>query len=60
MPHLEITEVILAHCNIDNNDYQEDAGVLHTFVPNKSFGPLLNISPKKFIFLKLLTQNFHI
>ena len=54
MPHLEITEVILIHCNIVNNDYQQDSRVLYTFVPNKSFGQLLDISPKK---LKIF-QNF--
>ena len=36
--HLEITEAILVHCNIVNNDYQEDSRVLYTFVPNKLFG----------------------
>ena len=35
MPHLEITEVVLIHCNIVNNDYQQDSRVLYTFVPNK-------------------------
>ena len=30
--HLEITEVVLVHCNIDNNDYQQDLRVLYTFV----------------------------
>ena len=50
--HLEITEVILVHCNIVNNDYQEDSRVLYTFAPNKSFGQLLDISPKDLIFLK--------
>ena len=49
MPHLEITEVVLVHCNIVNNDYQQDSRVLYTFIPNKSFGHLLDISPKKFI-----------
>ena len=52
MPHLEITEVKVVHCNIFNNDYQQDSNVLYTFVPNKSFGQLLDISPKNFIFLK--------
>ena len=52
MPHLEINEVILVHCNIVNNDYQQDSRVLYTFVPNKSFGQLLDISPKNVIFLK--------
>ena len=52
VPHLEITEVALAHCNIFNNDYQQDSRVLYTFVPNKPFGNLLEISPKNHIFLK--------
>ena len=56
--HLEITEVVLVHCNIVNNDYQHDSKVLHTFVPNKPFGSLLEISPTNHIFLKTLTQNF--
>ena len=34
VPHIEITEVILVHCNIVNNDYQQDSRVLYTFVPN--------------------------
>ena len=43
MPHLEITEVILVHCKIANNNYQQNLRVLHTFVPNKSFAQLLDI-----------------
>ena len=50
--HLEITQVVLIHCNIVNNDYQQDSRVLYTFIPNKVFGQLLDISPKIFIFLK--------
>ena len=50
VPHLEITEVVLLHCNIVNNDYQQESRVLYTFVSNKSFGQLLDISPKNFIF----------
>ena len=52
VPHFEITEGILAHCNIANNDYQQDSRVLYTFVSNKPFGSLLEISPKNHIFLK--------
>ena len=52
VPHLEITEVVLVHCNIVNNDYQQDSRVLYTFVPNKPFGSLLEISPTNYIFLK--------
>ena len=36
LSHLEITTVILVHCNIANNDYQQDSIVLYTFFPNKS------------------------
>ena len=52
VPHLEITEIILVHCNIINNDDEKDSRVLYAFVPNKSFGQLLDISPKSLIFLK--------
>ena len=40
VPHLEITEVVLIHCNIVNNDCQQDSRVLYTFVCNKLFGHL--------------------
>ena len=52
VPHLETSEVILVHCNIANNDYQQDSTVLYTFVPNKPFGSLLKIFPTNHIFLK--------
>ena len=58
MPHLEITEVVLIYCNIVNNDYQQDSRVLYTFVPNISFGLLLDILPKNFIFLKMFNSEF--
>ena len=51
VPNLEITEVVLIYFNILNNNYQQNSRVLYIFVPNKSFGHLLDISPKKFIFL---------
>ena len=41
--HLEIAEIVLVHCNIVNNDYQQNLRDLNTFVPNKSFGQLLDI-----------------
>ena len=47
MPNLEIKEVVLVHCNIFDNDYQQDSRVSYTFVPNKPFGSLLEISPNK-------------
>ena len=56
--HLGITEAALMHSNFINNDYQQDSKVLYTFVPNKSFGQLLNISPKNFIFLEIFDSEF--
>ena len=50
--HLEITKVVLVHCNIVDNDYQQDSRVLYTFVPNKPFDSLLEISLRNHIFLK--------
>ena len=50
--HLEITEVVLVHCNIFNNGYWQDSRVLYTFLPNKPFGSLIEISLKNHIFLK--------
>ena len=59
VPYLEITEVILIHCNVINNSYQQDSRFLSTFVPNKSFSQLLDISPKILHFKNLLNQNFY-
>ena len=44
VPKLEIVEVVLVHCNLVKNDYQHTSKVLFTFVPNKKFGQLINIS----------------
>ena len=43
VPNLEITEVVLVYCNIVNNNYQHHSRVLYTFVPNKSFGQVLDV-----------------
>ena len=58
MPHLEITEVALVHCNDVNSNYQHNSRVLYTFIPNKSFGQLLDISLEKFLFLKTFNSEF--
>ena len=52
VPHLEITEVVLIHCSIVNNDYQQNSRVLYRLLFNRSFGQLLDIWPKNFTFLK--------
>ena len=56
--HLEIIEVALIHCNIVSNDYQQDSRVLYTFVPNKPFSNLLEISSKNHDFLKAFNLEF--
>ena len=58
LSHLEITEVVLIHSKIVNNSYKQNSGDLYTFVPNKSFVQLLDISPKNFIFLKTFDSEF--
>ena len=58
VPHLEISEVVLIHCNIVSSNYQQNSRVLSTFVLNKSFGQLLDISPKNFIFSKTFNSEF--
>ena len=55
MPQLELIEVILVQCNIFNNQYQHYSKVLYTFVANRSFGQLLNISPANNIY----SETFH-
>ena len=50
VPCLEVTEVVLIHCNVVNNNYQQNSRTLYIFARNKSFGLLLNISPENFIF----------
>ena len=45
VPKLESTEVVLVYCNLVKSDYQHSSKVLFSFVPNKQFGQLINISP---------------
>ena len=59
VPHLEITEVIIVHCNMVNKDYQKDSRVLYTFVPNKPFAALLDIPPTNNIFLKTFNSEYN-
>ena len=58
VPHLGVAELVLFHCNLVNNDYQQDSRTLYTFVPNKTFGSLLEISPTSHVFLKIFNSEF--
>ena len=58
VPKLEHVEVVLVHCNLVNNSYQQASRVLFTFVPTKQYGQLISISPKSLIFLKTMNTEF--
>ena len=58
VPHVEVVELILVHSNLVNNDYQQDSRILYTFVPNKTFGSLLEIRPTNHVFLKTFNSVF--
>ena len=53
VPHLEVFELVLVHCNLVN-DYQQDSRILYTFVPNKIVASLLEIAPTNHAFLKII------
>ena len=57
-PRLENVEVVLVHCNLVNNSYQQLSRVLFTFAPNKQYGQLISISPNSLIFLKTMNTEF--
>ena len=58
VPRLEVVELVLVHCNFVNNDYQQDSRILYAFVPNKTFGSLLQISSTNHVFLKTFNSEF--
>ena len=58
VPPLEIVELVLIHCNIVNNNYQQNSRILYTFVPNRPFGSLVEISPPNRIFLKTFNSEY--
>ena len=58
IPRLENVEVVLVHCNLVNNSYQQRPRVLFNFVPNKKYGQLISISPHSLVFLKTMNTDF--
>ena len=58
VPKLESVEVVLVHCNLVNNNYQQASKVLFTFVANKQFGQLINISPHSLTMLNTTNTEF--
>ena len=60
LPKLEIVEAVLVHCNLVKNDYRHISKVLFTFVPNKKFGQLINISPHAFTMMNRVNTEFYV
>ena len=58
VPKLESVDLVLVHCNLVNNSYQQPPKVLFTFVPNKKYGQLITVSPETFIMLKTVNTEF--
>ena len=58
VPSLEVAEVLLARCNLVDNQYQQKYEVLYTFTPNKSYAYLLNVEPSNLVFLKNYNTEF--
>ena len=58
VPRLENVEVVLVHCNLVNNNYQQASRVLFTLVRTKQYGQLISISPKSLIFVKTMNTEF--
>ena len=58
VPKFESVEVVLVHCNLVKNDYQHTSKVLFSFVPNKQFGQLINISPHSLTMINTINTDF--
>ena len=58
VPKLESVDLVLLHCNLGNNSYQQASKVLFTFVPNKKYGQLITVSPNSLIMLKTINTEF--
>ena len=60
MPRLETVKVVLVHCNLVDNSYQQASKVLFTFVPNKQFGQLITITAHSPTMLKTTNATIEI
>ena len=58
VPKLESAQVVLVHCNLVKNDYQQASRVLFSFVPNKQLGQLINISPHSLMMMNTVNTEF--
>ena len=58
VPKFELVEVVLVHCNLANNKYQQTSKVLLTLVPNKQFGQLFTIASHSLTMLNTKNAEF--
>ena len=58
VPKLESVDLVLVHCNVVNNSFQQASKVLFTSVPNKKYGQLITVSPHSLIMLKTINTEF--
>ena len=58
VPRLEVFELVLVHCNLLNNDYQQDSRISYAFVPINTFGSLLEMPPTNHVFLETFNSEF--
>ena len=59
VPKLKSVEIVLVHCNLAKGDYQQTSKVLFSFVPNKQFGQLINISPHSLTMMNTVNTEFY-
>ena len=55
IPKLESIKIVLVHCNLVNNSFQR---ALFTFLSNKQFGQLINISPHSLAMINTTNTEF--
>ena len=58
VPKIESVDVVLVHCRLVNNNYQQASKVLFTFVPDKQFDKLITIAPHLLTMLKTTNAEF--
>ena len=58
VPKLESVEAVLVHCDLVNNNYQQESKVFFTFLPNKQSGQLINITSHSLIMLNTTKTEF--
>ena len=51
--NLEVAEVVLAQCNLVDNQYQKSPKYYTVLPPNKCYAYLLNVEQNDLVFLKL-------